>query len=180
MTWITTFTGRHFDYANPDMSSICIKDIIHALSNECRYAGHCPQFYSVAQHSVLTSMIVPPEFALEALLHDAAEAYCKDIPSPLKALLPSYRSLEARVDAVIRRRFGLPAIASPEVKRADLIMLATERRDLEIDPDNFWPMLEGIPVSDQVVSPLLPMQAERAFFERWEQLKSPSAVGEKS
>ncbi len=170
MTWITTFSGHHFDYADPDINSICISDIAHALSNECRYAGHCPQFYSVAQHSVLTSMIVPPAFALEALLHDAAEAYCKDIPSPLKALLPSYRSVEARIDAVIRRKFGLPAVNSPEVKRADLIMLATERRDLEIDTETFWPMLEGIPVSDLVVFPLMPTQAERAFFERWDEL----------
>ncbi|TKI02119.1 HD family hydrolase, partial [Martelella alba] len=131
MTWITTFSGRHFDYADPDINSICITDIIHALSNECRYAGHCSQFYSVAQHSVLTSMIVPPAFALEALLHDAAEAYCKDIPAPLKRLLPDYHAVENRVDAVIRRRFGLPEAMSPEVKRADLIMLATERRDLD-------------------------------------------------
>ncbi|TKI02302.1 HD family hydrolase, partial [Martelella alba] len=131
MTWITTFSGRHFDYADPDINSICITDIIHALSNECRYAGHCPQFYSVAQHSVLTSMIVPPAFALEALLHDAAEAYCKDIPAPLKQLLPDYHAVESRVDAAIRRRFGLPEAMSPEVKRADLIMLATERRDLD-------------------------------------------------
>ncbi|QWA09827.1 HD family hydrolase [Sodalis ligni] len=170
MTWITTFSGHHFDYADPDINSICISDIAHALSNECRYAGHCPQFYSVAQHSVLTSMIVPPAFALEALLHDAAEAYCKDIPSPLKALLPSYRSVEARIDAVIRRKFGLPAVNSPEVKDADLIMLATERRDLEIDPGTVWPMLEGIPVADLVVFPLTPCQAERAFFERWDEL----------
>ncbi|MCD3015771.1 HD family hydrolase, partial [Salmonella enterica subsp. enterica serovar Enteritidis] len=25
------------------------------------------------------------EFAFEALMHDAAEAYCQDIPAPLKA-----------------------------------------------------------------------------------------------
>lgn len=178
MTWITTFSGRHFDYANPQIDSICITDIIHALSNECRYAGHCPQFYSVAQHSVLTSMIVPPAFALEALLHDAAEAYCKDIPSPLKALLPSYRSVEARIDAVIRRRFGLPVVASPEVKRADLIMLATERRDLNIDPGTFWPMLAGVQIADIVVTPLSAAESERAFFDRWNQLVKHYPVGE--
>ncbi len=108
MTWITTFSGRRFDYINPDIYSIRISDIAHALSNECRYAGHCPQFYSVAQHSILTSMIVPPALALEALLHDAAEAYCKDIPSPLKRLLPDYQIIEGRVDALIRSNFGLP------------------------------------------------------------------------
>jgi len=174
MTWITTFSGRHFDYADPDINSICITDIIHALSNECRYAGHCQEFYSVAQHSVLTSMIVPPEFYLEALLHDAAEAYCKDIPSPLKALLPDYRAIEERIDAVIRRKFHLPEKMSREVKRADLIMLATEHRDLEIDTETFWPMLEGVPAADIKVYPMTPTQAARQFFSRWDKL-----VGEK-
>jgi len=174
MTWITTLSGRRLDFLNPDIDSICISDISHALSNECRYAGHCPGFYSVAQHSYLTSLIVPPEFYLEALLHDAAEAYCKDIPSPLKGLLPDYRAIEARIDAVIRRKFHLPEKMSSEVKRADLIMLATERRDLEIDTETFWPMLEGIPAADIIVFPLTHTQAERQFFNRWDQL-----VGEK-
>lgn len=176
MTWITTFTGHHFDYAKPTVDSICISDIAHALSNECRYAGHCPQFYSVAQHSVLTSTIVPPEFALEALLHDAAEAYCKDIPSPLKGLLPDYHAIEARVEAVIRDRFGLPAAMSPEVKKADLIMLATERSELEIDPGTVWPMLDGVSLADIVIFPLSPTQAERAFFERWDALNTSRTV----
>jgi hypothetical protein len=170
MTWITTFSGQRLDFVKPDIDSICISDIAHALSNECRYAGHCPGFYSVAQHSYLTSLIVPPEFYLEALLHDAAEAYCKDIPSPLKKLLPDYHIIEKRLEAVIRRKFGLPEEMSAAVKRADLIMLATERRDLEIDTGTFWPMLDGIPAADIIVFPLTHAQAERQFLSRWNQL----------
>lgn len=47
MSWITTFTGRHLDYAAPAVESICIEDIAQALSHECRFAGHLPNFYSV-------------------------------------------------------------------------------------------------------------------------------------
>lgn len=170
MTWITTFTGRQFDYVAPAVESICIEDIAQALSHECRFAGHLPNFYSVAQHCVLASYIVAPEFALEALLHDAVEAYCKDIPSPLKCLLPDYQFIEDQIDAVIRQRFGLPLEQSDQVKYADLMMLATERRDLDIDDGKTWPMLEGIPTSDIAINPLSPVQARAVFIRRFNEL----------
>ncbi|TDN51124.1 hypothetical protein EC843_104135 [Buttiauxella sp. JUb87] len=95
--------------------------------------GHLPEFYSVAQHSVLCSQLVAPEFAFEALMHDAAEAYCQDIPAPLKTLLPDYQRIETFVDGLIRFKYNLPPKQSAVVKYADLTMLATERRDLDID-----------------------------------------------
>ncbi len=171
MSWITTFSGRHFDYSDPQPEAICIEDIAQALSNECRFAGHLPQFYSVAQHCVIASEIVPLAFALEALLHDAVEAYCKDIPSPLKRMLPDYQAIEDRIEAVVRKKFGLPAQTSPEVKRADLVMLATERRDLDIDDGELWPMLEGVsPSLDTVIFPLTNNQARQAFLRRYSEL----------
>jgi|SRR5476651_472351 len=170
MTWINTLSGAHFDYRDPQPESICIEDIATALSNECRFAGHLPQFYSVAQHSILTSRIVPPAFALEALLHDAAEAYCKDIPSPLKSLLPDYQTIEAGIESIVRNKYGLPPEMSPEVKRADLIMLATEKRDLGIDEGITWPMLVGVPLADIIIIPLTNIQAKHAFVRRWHEL----------
>lgn len=104
MTCITTYSGLNFDYLKPVASSICDKDIIQGLSNDCRFAGQLPVFYSVAQHCWLMSQIVPEEFALEALLHDASEAYCRDIPSPLKRLLPDYKVIEHRIDMAIREK----------------------------------------------------------------------------
>ena len=130
MTWILTASGKHFDYADPQPDQIDINDILVGLSNESRFAGQTNVFYSVAQHSVHVASLVDEEHTLEALLHDASEAYLKDIPSPLKALLPDYRATEAKVNAVIRDKFHLPAMLSPQVKQADFVMLATERRDL--------------------------------------------------
>jgi len=171
MSFIQTLSGKHFDYLNAQTDDVDIEDIATALSNICRFAGHLPEFYSVAQHSVLCSQIVPQEYAFEALLHDAAEAYCQDIPAPLKRLLPDYRRIETLVDDLIRSKFGLPLHQSDLVKYADLTMLATERRDLEIDDGTPWLILEGIPASDLIqVVPLRPGQAYGLFMNRFNEL----------
>ncbi|MES0319987.1 HD family hydrolase [Citrobacter sedlakii] len=171
MSFIQTLSGKQFDYINSTIDDIDVEDIAGALSNICRFAGHLPEFYSVAQHSVLCSQIVSPEFAFEALMHDAAEAYCQDIPAPLKALLPDYRQLEKRTDQLIRLKFGLPLEESPVVKYADLTMLATERRDLDIDDSIPWVMLEGIPPTDLFeIHPLRPGQAFGLFINRFNEL----------
>ncbi|MCC3745291.1 HD family hydrolase [Rouxiella badensis] len=170
MTWLTTFSGKHFNFLAPDIGAINKEDIAQALSNECRFGGHIPQFYSVAQHSVLASYLVPRRYAREALLHDAVEAYCKDIPQPLKGLLPDYQRIERQIDHLIRFKYALPLNTSPEVKMADLIMLATERRDLDIDDGSIWPILEGIKPADILIHPLTPSQARSEFLKRWDEL----------
>lgn len=171
MSLIRTLSGKHFDFLNIDPESICIEDIAAALSNLCRFTGHLDHFYSVAQHSVLTSYLVPPQLAMEALLHDAAEAYCNDISSPLKALLPDYRAILGRVEAAVIQKFGLPEAKSRGVKYADLVMLATERRDLDLDDGLEIPELEGIEPSPMMISPLMPRQAQVLFLQRYQNLK---------
>ncbi|HHH1143922.1 HD family hydrolase [Yersinia enterocolitica] len=170
MSYITTYSGLDFDYLKPLASSICIEDIAQALSHECRFAGHLPNFYSVAQHCLLISTIVPEEFALEALLHDATEAYCKDIPSPLKRLLPDYQAIEQQVDTVIRETFGLPAEISAIVHYCDLVMLTTERQELDIDDGKEWPMLAGIPSAEMAIVPMSSRDARIAFLARFNEL----------
>lgn len=164
MTWITTHTGLHFDYSKPNPNAIYIRDIAIALSRECRFTGQSQKFYSVAQHSVECSYIVPDAFKLEALLHDAVEAYCKDIPSPLKKLLPDYQKIENNIDLVIRKKFNLPLTISAEVKRADLIMLAIEHRDIANDGKE-WPMLDGIPLLERKIKCMSSEESYDKFLE---------------
>lgn len=168
---LQTIDGYYFSFSEPQTSWFDIETIAHALSNVCRFAGHSKVFYSVAQHSVLVSELVPKEQALAGLLHDAAEAFIGDVPSPLKGLLHEYREIEKRVEGVIFRRFGLPLELSEEVKCADKIALATERRDLLVAGNgdvNAWDILDGVtPLQDRYISALLPQQAKAMFMSRY-------------
>lgn len=90
MSWIRTATGKHLNLTGSTAADIHHLDLARGLARACRFAGQCDAFYSVAQHCVLASFHVPPEHALHALLHDAAEAYLGDLTGPLKRLLVSY------------------------------------------------------------------------------------------
>lgn len=167
MTWLLTHSGTHFDLTDPQPDMINVIDIVKGLSRESRFAGQTRYFYTVAQHCVMASRIVDAEFRLEALLHDASEAYLKDIPRPLKQLLPDYRAIEKRVESAIRNRFGLPDQQSHEVSEADVIMLATERRDLMPEDATEWPILSGICALNKRLIAVNSNQAEAMFMQRF-------------
>ena len=167
---ILTVSGNYFNLINPTDNVVCVTDIAHALANVCRFAGHVSEFYSVAQHSVLASHLVAPQFALAALFHDATEAYIGDVTRPLKALLPDYRAIEARLQADIFSKLGLPSEIPAEVKHADLIMLATEVRDLMPDHDDEWALIATVDQLPETITPWSPYIAATFFLERYRAL----------
>jgi len=175
---ILTRSGISFNLLEPTTEMIEIEDIAHALSNLCRFTGHTKSFYSVAEHCVRAAQEVPNAFALETLLHDSTEAYLGDVSSPLKALLPDYQAIEERLDRVIRQRFGLPATMSPEVKRADLAMLATERTCLMPSSAEIWTQLCDIKPAALIDYTWTPREAKQRFLSLvWDLLRPVGVAG---
>lgn len=144
---------------------------VHAVHRMAfRLCGHTSAFYSVAQHCVLVSMIVPREHALQGLLHDAAEAYYGEVTAPLKRLIPGYRSLELAGWRAIAKAFDVPEQLHSSIKHADLVMLATEQRDLMPPHDDEWAILRGISPLLMRIGPLGPQAATRAWLRRLDKL----------
>lgn len=166
---IVTYSGVAIDPLNPDPDLLQIEDIAHALSNVCRFTGHVRHFYSVAQHCLLCSQIVPERFALEALLHDASEAYLSDIARPLKRqpeFGDFYKAAEQRLERAIALRFLLTYPWPQAVKRADDVLLRTEQRDLM--PNLLrW---RGTNYLAETIKPWSPEKAEQRFRKRYDDL----------
>lgn len=138
-SWLATSSGRVINLLDPDPDSFTIEDIAGNLSKLCRFNGQLKQFYSVAQHSMYVAELVPEPFKLQALLHDATEAYVCDVPTPLKAMLGrTYRDIEDRIAVAIGKRFGVELLnLHPTVKAADRVMLLSERDALQAKPQSW-------------------------------------------
>lgn len=166
MSYIRTFTGKLVDPVHLTLDDICIEDIAHSLSNQCRFSGHVRRFYSVAEHSVrvMKKCSIDP---LAALLHDASEAYLVDLPRPLKyhPEFQFYKVVEAHVSGCIEEKFGLTML--PEIREeihvADKRMLATEMLGLMNRQDSPLPF-EPYPDYGNVRLGLSPMEAEKWFL----------------
>jgi hypothetical protein len=176
--WISLLSGAKFNYNKPEESDVTLTDLAYALSNVCRFSGHLPRFYSVAQHLVNTSYIVPARLAFTALMHDTAEAFTNDLPTPLKWAFPVFKELEVKTESAMAKRFGFEYPYPAEVKEADTIMLMLEKYHVKNCNDH-WPMYEKY--TREVVEPYLdrvdltswrPSIARNKFLARYEELTS--------
>jgi len=141
--FIHTQAGRwRLDFPTWDIPAMA-----HALGQLARYNGHADKFYSVAEHSVLVSLLMEElklGDPLEGLLHDGTEAFLSDIPSPFKHRLPDWRAIEKRLDWQMREHFGLSPTKTAGCVKADWLALFIEAmqvvpgrgEDFE-DPHNF-------------------------------------------
>lgn len=166
--WVQTYSGRQFWPLDPRADEVWSMDLAHALSNQCRFGGHCLEFYSVAQHSVLAVDVARAHGAdarmqLAVLLHDGAEAYVVDVPRPLKQHLEGYKDVEVAVQDAVFARFGLALDAAEHrfIRHCDNVMLATEKRDLMAPNSPAWAPLPA--PMDERISAWSPRGARDAF-----------------
>jgi hypothetical protein len=171
--WIATQNVPEFHYLDPNPNEILIEDIAHALSLQCRFGGHSPYFYSVAEHSVRVSIEagrrdLSVKDRLAALLHDAEEAYLPDIPRPIKHDMSEAQKIYTRIQKVINKKFGIEDANWVEIKRIDDQMTSTEADRFGLLNPNWSPL--GRRINRQMVLGWEPELAEDEFLRRYKDL----------
>lgn len=187
--WMQTRSGACLDIAHPDASKINIEEMAYSLAGILRYLNHTQHPYSVAEHCVRVSYLVEEwtkdrAMSLRGLLHDGPEYILGDITAPVKKFIRAHtyaldviedRWLYAILDSVglphLRSNPPMPLAewegAQAVIKRADLVMLATEKRDMMAPCERDWGLTH--PARDKrLPPPLATDRAERAFLERFE------------
>lgn len=166
LQWYQTFNGRRINPVHATITDIYIEDIAHALSQICRFGGHCKEFYSVGQHSVLCAMHASPETAFPALMHDSTEAYIGDMVTPLKNQMPKFHQVEDRLWKIIAKKYHIPVKLPTEVKVLDRQALGTEHRDLlDNHEHHVWKMLKGVKIWSERIKPWSPKATEARFLD---------------
>jgi 5'-deoxynucleotidase YfbR-like HD superfamily hydrolase len=123
--WQRMLSGRRLDLINPSPLDIELGDIAHGLARVARWNGQTSgaHAFSVDPHSRVGDEVCgrlapgwPAKWRLAGLLHDAPEYVIGDMISPFKTALGlDYKAFDARLEAAIHLRFGLPAQPSAAV-----------------------------------------------------------------
>lgn len=169
--WAQTSSATRFDLFDPKPEQFKIADIMHSLSLQVRYNGHCSQFHSVLEHSVFVAEIIKRKGGTDleqmlGLLHDVTEAYIGDMVTPLKLEMPKFREVEDAIWDAFAKTYGLPAVMPDIIKVADRISLMSEKlcllgpspgkwgySDVELDPEVIRTLiyLEGVSMEARVL-----------------------------
>lgn len=177
MSYLKTYSGNKIFLGIGGENIHLMEDIAHQLSHTNRFSGATQQAYSVAQHSVLVSRLLPADLKMAGLLHDASEYVLCDLPRPIKELpcMASYKALEETMTAEIFQQFGVrrELIDHFLIKEADLTLLATERRDLLCERTREpWDCLAGIQPLPQIIKPWPADVAKDFFLEAFNKIKA--------
>lgn len=184
MSKLQTNSGELFDLSNPCPTQVSIFDIAHHLSRICRYTGATDMHYSVAQHSVLMSQIVPyfyqhasPErlkqLCFAALMHDAQEAYVGDVSTPVKIMIPEfYDRVERPVQVAIQERFSIADGDLHEISWLDKRIVVNEMDRLfpTGSPAHIRAQLQ--PIDGLIIAPWDIKTAETEFLMQFRALKA--------
>lgn len=142
--WIEIHDGTPFRFAAPERGSLSAEVIATSLSRICRYGGHTRRFYSVAEHCILMADYVAaqdwatPRDILTTLHHDDAEAVIGDLPRPIKAKMPQFKTAENVLDSFIADEFGTYLRFPAWLKEYDTRILVNERAEIMNPSNNDW------------------------------------------
>lgn len=176
MVRLCTFSGKKIDLTDLKPADLAIEDVAHALSLINRFNGHTTKAINVAYHSVFVALLVPYQHKLQALLHDASEAYLGDITHWLKQTpgFQAYRDAEAQLQRMIYRHFGCGIEEHETVARADKLMCRYEMTrgwpDGKLEPFDIGPSYPALSREDKTNIERLgwkfagPEESERCFL----------------
>lgn len=138
MSYIRTFKNNKFDYVNIENNVIDVEEIASVLAKIPRWLGHTKKFYSVAQHCCWCHDNTKGD-KLEALMHDASEAYVGDCPTPLKNLLPNFQKIENKIQHLLADHFKYNYPFTKETHEVDKEALSLERMLIKQLDSNYEP-----------------------------------------
>ncbi len=188
--WQRMLSGRRLDLLDPSPLDVEIADIAHGLARVARWNGQTrgDHAFSVAQHCLVVEEIFrrcneAASFdALQmTLLHDAAEYVIGDMISPFKSVVGGgYKTVEARLEAAVHIRFGLPPHPARElkvlIKKADTIAAYFEATELAgftaAEARKFFGQPRGITREMLPLSPLSAVEAQAMFIARFEAIEA--------
>ena len=187
--WQRMLSGRRLDLLDPSPLDVEISDIAQGLARVARWNGQTrgDHAFSVAQHSLMVEAIVgrisvaSPQTLQLALLHDAPEYVIGDMISPFKSVVGGgYKTVEARLEAAIHIRFGLPPVLPKNIKalikRADRIAAYFEATELAGFDDRearaFFGPPRGISRDMIDISPRPAAEVEKIFLRRFEAIEA--------
>jgi 5'-deoxynucleotidase YfbR-like HD superfamily hydrolase len=189
MPTLETVSGKIIDPEIIDPDSIDIHDIAWSLSRISRFSGHTTTEipYNVAQHCVLVANLMMDDgfngnIVLYGLLHDAAEAYIGDIPSPVKKI----SSLKAVIEpieeklltAIYKKYVGVGELTKTEIdhvkfydKKAQFIEAHAFMSSRGLN----WPTREKYTITlidiQKFPAPVASIDAYKSFIDMFEYLK---------
>lgn len=141
MATLETVSGRKIDVSNPNPEDIVIEDIAWALSRMPRFSGHSIPYvpYSVAQHCIQVAEDLKeygPDVQLYGLLHDAAEAYINDLPSPVKHIPEIHAVIKKLEDSLMTVIYTALKITPPTEEQEALVKIA-DKTQQAVEAYNF-------------------------------------------
>ncbi len=176
--------GSYFDYERPEATTMDIEDYAWGLCASGRFRGQTRHpvtkdrcLYYVCQHvcegaGQMLDDGYSPRDAFGFLMHESDESVLGDMPGPVKPLLGAeYRPFCKMIAAGIDQWFEVPEVDHDLIKRYDVRMLATEKRDLMPDAAGHdWSGQPGLAAMNdydtfpRLIVPQSPDQCVRRFL----------------